>query len=185
MPALERLKMLSVGTQSLEDTGHAVGAKYGLRWEAIAGALGYGRVSQNASLYARVKYGRDYGESLAMLERRMYVGPILDLALAGDWVAGQQRIRRLGKATLTEAINEALCGQCGGTGERTIDSKLTTCPTCSGSGHKRYSEAMRAGMLGLEVKNYQRAGWSERWREVMKLYDEFDQELDRALWKAG
>ncbi len=59
------------------------------------------------------------------------------------------------------------CKDCGGSKELIIDQQLKLCPTCDGSGLRRYSDYHRATCMQIERRSVERRSTRMRW-----IYDQ-------------
>ncbi len=178
MAGLEALKMLSAKGIQVDAIPGGLSPDT-VTASMIAASLGYGNLTDQASLYCRIKY--QFEDRLrSRLENKVLIGSVLPWAVNENWICGTGTIPKLSKVALDEMLSENICRPCKGTGAIMREDKGIDCATCNGTGHKRYSKREIARRLGVDKNQYLNV-WSERYNRTLGLYYDMEQEIISAL----
>ncbi len=85
----------------------------------------------------------------------------------------------IARKCVEQALSEYLgpqCKDCGGSKELMIDQQLKLCPTCDGSGLRRYTDDQRAGRMKIERRNVERRAGKMRW--IAEQLGEMDRQVN-------
>lgn len=178
--SLEPLKLLSAKTVNLKSVPGGIPE---LTFEMVAVALGYGKLSEMASLYCRIKYQIQHNIR-HHLESYILVHHVLEWAIDENWVAGAGIFPKLGKVALDEMLSDNICKVCKGNKTVLIMNKKVICHPCGGTGHKRFSDREIARRLGIDNKHYSRT-WKARYSRVTRVYFECEDEIAQCLGRLG
>ena len=177
MSGTELLKMLSAKGINIEDTGG--GGIPELTPQMVSGALGYGELSDHARLYYRIKWCYENN-----LKKKLWRGvkyEVNDLAEYENWHGGMKIIPLLVHTAMMEALEEKTrCKSCMGTGAEVINSKISECQRCEGTGYKPYSKRHISRMIGIDHRNFSRV-WYDRYNRVLTIFYGFEHEVDTAI----
>ena len=165
--------------------GNAVqGGKKKITGEDVSAALGYGKLSEPASAYVRLKYCLD-GTYRGRLESWVTKEKVYNYAEQENWICGVSLLPKLTQVALDEALSDGVCkGRrgCGGTGVQVANGKLIPCRKCDGTGRKKHSKSHRARELGMHRHTFNRT-WQQRYERIFGLFVEYEHELVQALRK--
>mgnify|MGYP005673044001 CR=1 FL=1 len=89
-------------------------------------------------------------------------------------------VERLALASLCYSISPSRCSYCGGTGERTVDSKVVVCSVCNGSGNSDMSVRKLAEVLGIGRWRTKKV-WMQRFQSLVSDYQIRDDALYLAI----
>ena len=175
MAGLEALKMLPAKGVNVDSIRGGIPE---VTPSMISAALGYGNLTDQASLYCRIKY--QFEERLrSRLEAKVLIGSVLVWAVSENWICGTGTIPKLSKVALDEMLSENICRTCNGTGTTAQEDKaMLDCTTCNGIGHKRFSKRDIARRLGVDKNN---KTWIDRYNRTINLYYDMEQEIIAAL----
>lgn len=177
--SLEALKLLSAKGINIE---YIPGGEPEITPEVVAAALGFGHLSEMASLYCRIKY--QYQEELRpKLERKVLIKHTLEYAIAQDWKCSKL-LRKLGQVALDEALYDKVCKTCRGRGEEKVGDSIDECKSCSGTGKRSFTKSGIAERLGVDATYFSRSLY-DKYRLVLNVYYELQHEIVVCLKKIG
>ena len=137
-----------------------------------------GGVDEMTSRYCRLKYVGEEGH-----ERKLFEYVYKEIMKYGWEYKDAYFPTRLAELALREATMSDLCRKCNGKGVISTGYKTIDCFSCLGSGVLRRTDKFRARFMGVSGQKW-RSLWRDRFRrEVLGIFDVFEYELDRALWK--
>jgi hypothetical protein len=137
-----------------------------------------GGVDEMTSRYCRLKYVGEEGH-----ERRLWHYVYKEIMKYGWKFRDEDFPIRLAELALREATMSDLCRRCNGKGFISTGYKTMDCFSCLGSGVLRRTDKFRARFMNVSGQKW-RSLWRERFRrEVLGIFDVFEDELDRALRK--
>ncbi len=178
MAGLEMLRMLSAKSVDINATP---GGNPDITPEMVAGALGYGDLSEPASLYCRIKYQLQ-DDLRIRLQSWISRHKVLKWGIAENWQCGLGILPKLSYVALDESLSDNLCRRCKGTGNVKIENKVIACKSCDGTGHKRYTKREISRRLGIHHSTFSTI-WVNRYNRVLSVYVGFDDEIKQCLKK--
>ena len=152
----------------------------------VSAALAYGRISEPASLFARIKYClNDTPQCRNRLLQLMVMDKMPDIVQHKSWQdLSMEFISSMMALALSEALSDVICRTCRGAGSIEIDQHRTPCEPCGGSGRKSFSDRHIARRLGLDSRNYARR-YRLKYRQLLGLFFDLESEAAAAGSRIG
>ena len=184
MRSLEPLKLLAA--KSITFDALPGGGVPQLLPSDVSAALAYGRISEAASLFARLKYtGEDTPRNRSRLQALMCIDLLPEVIRHKSWEGlDLEFIGLILSTALSEALSSSVCRTCGGRGHITVDDQMTPCAPCDASGIKSFSKREVARRLKLDARNYTRR-YEQKYRQLLGLFYDLEGETAIALGKIG
>ena len=154
-----------------------------IAWEDMAFAIA--GVDEITSKYGRLKYSDEQRYRKPVVKYTRW--QIEKLCLEREWDTEPvlrhhpDFLDKLAELAVHEATSSELCRRCKGKGYISTGYMVIDCFNCLGSGVLKRTEKFRARFVGLDLRQWRRT-WQGRFRrEILGIFDGFEDDLQKAL----